>query len=138
MPIIQIMCALGWEDLDPPEGGEIFAATLGTAPNRYCIIQFNEIEHTQSSNHVTSQIVLRETSNDIEIHIKELQSDGGFHSIGVENIDGSTGTSISFSKNNIYQKGYLLQFQNQILKSPDVLFVYFRDVDERAMTMALM
>jgi len=124
--------ALGWEDLDPPEGGKIFAATLGTAPNRYCIIQFNEIEHTQSSNHVTSQIVLRETSNDIEIHIKELQSDGGFHSIGVENIDGSTGTSISFSKNNIYQKGYLLQFQNQNLdKDPDVLFVYFRDVDEK-------
>lgn len=124
--------SLGWEDLDPPEGGEIFTKTFGTPPNRYCIIQFNEIEHTQSSNHVTSQIILKETSNEIEIHVKELQSDGGYHSIGVENIDGSVGLGISFSKNNIYQKSYQLSYQNQNLsKDPDVLFVYFRDVDEK-------
>jgi hypothetical protein len=124
--------SLGWEDLDPPEGGQIFAKTFGTAPNRFCIIQFDEIEHTQSSNHVSSQIVLRESSNEIEIHVKEIESDGGYHSIGLENIDGSVGLGVSFSKNNVYQESYKLTYQSQNLsKDPDVLFVYFRDVDEK-------
>ena len=124
--------SLGWEDLDPPQGGQIFAKTFGSAPNRYCIIQFEEIEHTQSSNHVSSQIILRESSNEIEINVKELQSDGDYHSIGVENADGSVGLGISFTKNNIYEESYKLTYQSQNLsKDPDVLFVYFRDVDEK-------
>lgn len=81
-----------WEDLDPGEAGSgLYYETLGTAPNRVFIIQFSNVQHYPSANPVTMQYKLFETTNDIEVHYEAAPSDGGTHSAGIENTDGTLG-----------------------------------------------
>jgi hypothetical protein len=81
-----------WEDLDPAEAGSgLYYQTLGTAPNRVFIVQFSNVQHYPSGNAVTMQYKLFETSNDIEVHYQAAPSDGGTHSAGIENQDGTIG-----------------------------------------------
>lgn len=60
-----------WDDLytdDSYGGGEIFAQTVGTAPNRIFIIQYDEVTHYDSEDAdyvVTFQLALCEGSNNI-------------------------------------------------------------------------
>ncbi|MDX1408331.1 MAG: hypothetical protein R3330_09360, partial [Saprospiraceae bacterium] len=81
-----------WEDLDPPEGsGEIYYELLGSAPNRYFVVQFNDVEHFPSGNAVTFQYKLFEGTNIIEVHYQTAVSDGGTHTAGIEDQSGSEG-----------------------------------------------
>lgn len=81
-----------WEDLDPGEvGAEIYYATLGTAPHRRFITQFTNVQHWPSGNPVTFQIKLFEGSDNIEVHYMDPATDGGTHSAGIENREGSLG-----------------------------------------------
>ncbi len=86
-----------WEDLDPPElGSGLYYETRGTAPNRRFIVQFTDVQHFPSGNPVTFQYKLFEGSNLIEVHYAAAPSDGGTHSAGVENQDGTLGTQYYF------------------------------------------
>jgi hypothetical protein len=78
-----IACA--WEDLYPPAGGTISYSTIGTAPNRILIVNFSNIQHFSIGNPVTSQILLYEGTNIIDIHTTAMPSDGGSHTMGIEN-----------------------------------------------------
>jgi hypothetical protein len=80
-----------WEDLNPSAGGTVHYQTLGTAPNRVFIVQFTNIPHFGGGNLVTMQWKLFETSNVIEVHYQAAPSDGGTHSAGIENADGTLG-----------------------------------------------
>jgi hypothetical protein len=80
-----------WEDLSPNLGGSIHFQTLGTAPDRYFIVQFTDIPHFGGGNLVTKQYKLFEGSNYIEIHYQAAPSDGGTHSAGIENATGTAG-----------------------------------------------
>ncbi len=80
-----------WEDLNPSAGGTVHYQTMGTAPNRYVIVQYTAIQHYSSGNPVTMQFKLFETSNVIEVHYQAAPSDGGTHSAGIENQDGTVG-----------------------------------------------
>jgi hypothetical protein len=80
-----------WEDLFPPGGGSIKYQLLGSAPNRYMIVQYTNIQHYPSGNPVTMQVKLFEGTNVIEVHYQSAPSDGGTHSAGVENEDGTVG-----------------------------------------------
>lgn len=80
-----------WEDLDPPEGGTITYETLGTAPNRRFIVQFQNIVHWWNNNPCTFEFKLFETSGNIEVHYNSINSDGGTHSAGIENQAGNDG-----------------------------------------------
>jgi hypothetical protein len=82
------LIALGWTDLIPRNGGSISYATIGSAPNRILIVQFDNIQnYGDSSKTVTSQIKLFEGSNDIEIHSENVE--GNNMTQGIENTDGS-------------------------------------------------
>jgi hypothetical protein len=61
------MIASAWTDLDPSQGGTIRYAQLGTAPTRSLLISFNCIFHKTGQGPVTSEILLCESSNVIEI-----------------------------------------------------------------------
>ena len=87
-----IACA--WEDLYPPAGGSISYSTIGTAPNRILVVQYSNIQHFSSGNPVTSQILLYESSNIIEIHTASMPSDGGSHTMGIENASGTLATVV--------------------------------------------
>ncbi|HIO73378.1 MAG TPA: T9SS type A sorting domain-containing protein [Flavobacteriales bacterium] len=88
------LIAFAWEDLDPgtPGGGTIEYFTKGTAPNRTLIVNFIGVPHWPGPSpnlDVTSQVVLYETTNVIEIHTTNMTTDGGLHTMGIENMDGS-------------------------------------------------
>ena len=85
-----------WEDLNPSGGGTVHYQTLGTAPNRVFILQFTNIPHYPSGNPVTMQYKLFETTNVIEVHYQAAPSDGGTHSAGIENADGTVGVQYSY------------------------------------------
>jgi len=80
-----------WEDMNPSLGGTVHYQTLGSAPNRYAIVQFTNIQHYGGGNAQTVQYKLYEGSNVIEVHYQAAPSDGGTHSAGIENQDGTVG-----------------------------------------------
>ncbi len=86
------LIAFAWEDLDPDGGnaGTISYWTQGTSPNRKCIIDFDAVPHYPgTSYYVTSQVVLYEGCGLIEIHTTSMPSDGGTHTMGIENSNGT-------------------------------------------------
>jgi subtilisin family serine protease len=80
-----------WEDLNPSGGGTIHYQVMGDAPSRYFIVQFTDVPHFGGGNLVTKQYKLFEGSNNIEVHYLAAPSDGGTHSAGIENHDGTIG-----------------------------------------------
>ncbi|CAA6823376.1 MAG: internalin, putative [uncultured Aureispira sp.] len=79
--------ALGWEDLDISNGGSINYYIVGTAPNRQLVVNFNGIQNWAGLTSVTSQAILNESDNSIEIHITENTLP--FSTIGIENGNGT-------------------------------------------------
>lgn len=64
-----------YEALDLSIGGSIYYTTVGTAPNRQFIVNYNNIPlRTCSIDKATFQVVLYETTNIIEIFIKDKPS----------------------------------------------------------------
>lgn len=66
-----------WQDIDPSVSGVIRTSTEGTAPNRVFIVKFDDVAMFSSSCNTdvfAGQIMLYETSNNIEIHIGEKTS----------------------------------------------------------------
>ena len=82
-----------WDDLvlgsGPP--GTIFYETLGTAPDRYLVIQFHEVRYIASSddNPIEFEVILYEGTNDIVFQYDDLtngsSNDGGVSAtIGIQ------------------------------------------------------
>ncbi|HEY5648539.1 MAG TPA: hypothetical protein VIU33_03505, partial [Nitrospiria bacterium] len=82
------LIAAYWEDLDPSVGGLISYGTVGAAPNRKFIVEFDQVPHAPAGNPVSFQIQLLEGSNEIEIYCLSCPSDGGNHTQGIETISG--------------------------------------------------
>lgn len=80
-----------WEDLDPPEGGSITFQTLGAAPNRVFIVQFDAIEHFNGGTPTWFEFKIFEGTSTIEVHYLDAASDGETHSAGIENRIGAIG-----------------------------------------------
>ena len=101
-------CIMGpYQDIDPSLGGTIKYQIIGAAPCRMFVISYNDIPMFDSDNFLsdcsgdkaTSQIVLYETTNVIEIYIaKKTACPGGFFSsgwnggLGSEGIQNAAGT----------------------------------------------
>jgi N-acetylneuraminic acid mutarotase len=81
--------AAAWTDLYPPGGGGIFYETRGQAPNRFLVVAYQNLSWCCEfgGNRVTTQIVLYEGSNAIEIHTAN-QSVGHIYTQGVEDANG--------------------------------------------------
>jgi hypothetical protein len=78
-----------WEDMNPSGGGTHHYQVLGSAPNRRLIFQVTNVPHYSSGNPVTLQYKLYEGTNAIEVHYQAAPSDGGTHTAGIENQDGT-------------------------------------------------
>ena len=86
------LIALAWEDYDPSVGGIIDYYTTGIAPNRKLIVNFTNVPHFGGGGGaLSSQLVLNETTNVIEIFTTSQISDGGLHTMGIEDISGTIG-----------------------------------------------
>ncbi len=82
--------AFAWEDINPSAGGTIRYETVGTAPDRKLVMEFDDVPFYGTSNGVTSQIHLFEGSNRVEIHSESIPADGNTTQ-GVENNGGTEG-----------------------------------------------
>ncbi|MES2800792.1 MAG: HYR domain-containing protein [Bacteroidota bacterium] len=90
---INNLIAFSWNDLYPPGAGSITYETVGVSPNRQLLVNFNGIPHCcgGAPPYNTGQIILYESSNNIEIHSTEVSDDGSIHTQGIENEDGTIG-----------------------------------------------
>jgi hypothetical protein len=86
-----------WHDIDPGLGGVMQYTVLGTTPNRRFVLSFENIPlYSCGANPATDfsgQIKVFETSNTIEIHIKQKKTCPGHNSggavMGLHNFDGT-------------------------------------------------
>ena len=62
-------------DLEPNAGGTINYQTVGTAPNRQFVLNFNNVPYYASTNTVTVQVVIDEATGFIEIHSNRIEAD---------------------------------------------------------------
>ncbi|AXG68305.1 HYR domain protein [Kordia sp. SMS9] len=84
------LIAFDWDDYDPESGGTIRYETIGTAPNRILIMDFDDVAHIDDDTQgTTTQVKLFETSNRIEIHATSISDLGYDKTQGLENIDGT-------------------------------------------------
>jgi hypothetical protein len=78
-----------WDDLYPPGAGQILHQTLGVAPNRRFVVSYVGIPYCCGTTpEVTTQVILYETTNVIEIHSLSINNT----SPGTMGIENSTGT----------------------------------------------
>jgi len=92
--------AFNWNDLDPSAtgSGTISYGVVGLAPNRKFIVSYTNVpiwNYLSSLN--TSEIILYETTNIIEIHTGIASSNGNglTGTEGIENATGTTGVTVS-------------------------------------------
>ena len=104
------MIAFCWNDLNPGAGGTVQYFTTGTMPNRKLVVNFNNVPYFSGGSPITSQVVLYETSNFIEIHTTAVSGNSNTQTMGVENAAGTTATTVPgrngvvWSANNDYVK----------------------------------
>jgi len=83
------LIAAAWDDLYPPGAGAVRYQTQGVAPNRRFIVEWSNVPFCcGTAPAVTSQAILYEGSNRIEIHSGSISS----ISPGTQGIENSTGT----------------------------------------------
>ncbi len=87
-----------WHDMNPSSGGSVRTSTLGTAPNRVFIAKYFSVAMFSCTfSTYTGQIMLYETSNNIEIHIEDKPVCFGWNSgagiMGLNNFDGTIAVS---------------------------------------------
>lgn len=83
------LIAFAWTDLNPENGGTIKYVTLGTTPNRVCVIDISDLPYYNGGGTVNTQIKLFETTNTIEIHSTDIPTTFDIKTMGVENEDGT-------------------------------------------------
>jgi len=100
-----------WQDLYMPAGGTIYTETIGTAPNRICVIYFDGLSLFSSQCQTASQcftgsVLLYETSNIIETHISNKTTcafwGSGTASHGLNNINGTIGHVVPGRNNSVW------------------------------------
>lgn len=97
-----------WEDLNLPQGN-IRYETLGVAPDREFVVGFYDNPHFFEGVPVTFEMILHESTNNIEFQYGDAPSDGGTHTVGVENLNGTLATLVSYGDIGYSQEGFLLE-----------------------------
>jgi hypothetical protein len=85
---INNIIAVAWTDLNPSAGGQISYETRGKAPRRRLIVSFDQVPWFAGPTAVTTQAILYEKTNKIEVHT-DVQLAGRIYTQGVENADGT-------------------------------------------------
>jgi hypothetical protein len=90
------LIALAWEDWNPGNGGTITYTTLGSSPNRTLFVRYASVPHYgNGGSPLTAQLQLHESTNIIAIHTTSMTTDGGGHTMGLENSGGTAAFVVS-------------------------------------------
>lgn len=75
-----------WGNLNPGQGGSVYYHTLGSAPNRRFVVQYEAVRENGSSRTYTFQIKLFERTHVIETHYKSIAGGSNIRwTAGIEN-----------------------------------------------------
>lgn len=90
-----------WDDFNPDNGGTIRYQTFGSAPNRYLVVEWNQVPlYYSPSDQQMFQAILYEGSNDIKFQYPDTrEGDYGnrtYGSVGIENAAGTIGLSYPY------------------------------------------
>jgi hypothetical protein len=90
-----------WDDLAMGSEGKMLYTTIGTSPNRKCIVQWTNMRFPSDLLLGTFLVILYEGSNNIQLQYRSIISShsmahGAFATIGLENSDGSAGVLYSY------------------------------------------
>ncbi len=93
--------AIYWDDMDldtlPTGQHGIYYETLGVAPNRQLVIEWNNMSDLSSSDHMNLEIILCE-NGDIWMQYLTLNGwDGADATVGIENSGGNVGCEYSYN-----------------------------------------
>ncbi|MFQ5409969.1 MAG: S8 family serine peptidase, partial [Anaerolineales bacterium] len=102
-----------WDDLNPYFAGDIFVKTLGSAPNRKFVVQWNNVPHYSQEGAHTFEAVLYEGSNEIVFQYGAMSgayADGNSATIGLEFAGGTAGSQFSYNAAGAVYDGLALKF----------------------------
>jgi len=85
-----------WADLDPSSFGAIYYQTLGTAPNRRFIVEFDRVPLFTGNPKTTWEIILYESRHEIQVQYSSAGSGVQTAAAGIENADGTVGVGWRF------------------------------------------
>ena len=99
-----------WEDLNFPQGNIRFALleTIGSPGNRQFVVGFYNVPHFDNGPRVTFEIILHEKGSAIELQYGLAPSDGGIHTVGIENVDGTIGLQIANRDVSFENQGFFI------------------------------
>jgi hypothetical protein len=90
-----------WEDFDPGQGGSIRFKTLGSAPNRYLVVEWQGVRLYADTGIQSVEAVLYEGSNQIRFQYPNTRSgvrgDLTLATVGLENDDGTIGITYPYT-----------------------------------------
>jgi hypothetical protein len=99
---------------------------MGSPGNYEFVIGFYEVPHFNNGPRVTFEVILHEDNNAIELQYGEAPTDGGIHSVGIENVDGTIGLQIAYGNSiEFFNQGFLIKpptiVEKTIVNGPDLL-----------------
>jgi hypothetical protein len=99
-----------WEDLNAPAGNIRYAlhGTVGPPGDRQFVVGFYSISHYFDGPRVTFEIILHEKGSAIELQYGAAPSDGGTHTVGIENADGTIGLQIARGNVSFNNQGFFI------------------------------
>lgn len=113
-----------WEDLNGPQGN-IRYQTTGSPGSREFIVGFYDVHHFRDGSQVTFEMILHEGSNAVELQYGSAPSDGGTHTVGIGNADGTIGLQIAHGNVSFNNQGFLIstaQFEEFTVTRAEVSF----------------
>jgi hypothetical protein len=84
-----------WDDFNPGAAGDVYFATLGTAPNRRFIVSWQNVPQFANTDSNSFQVALMEGTNKLEFRYGTITpAVPGDYTVGVESATGVNGTAI--------------------------------------------
>ncbi|MCA0232701.1 MAG: T9SS type A sorting domain-containing protein [Bacteroidetes bacterium] len=124
------LIAVAWDYLSPSDGGSVDYFTTGTAPNRRMVINYTGIPVCCSSTfpNVNTQLILKETSNVIEIHTTSTTGVTPA-TMGVENADGTSAVAVPGRNRSTWTATNDFVSFTPVSIPVDTLTTFYRDQD---------
>ena len=105
-----------WDDLNPLVGGTVRMGTVGTYPERKLVISWVGVPHYWSTNPLTFQVLLCETTGDIIFQYLDVQAGdllygaGRSATVGVENATGAVARKYSYNGSSLLSNNQAILF----------------------------
>jgi thermitase len=125
-----------WDDLNPAAGGGIYYTTLGDAPDRRFVVEWNGVPRFSpgSPNYgegaLTFEVVLVEGSGDILFQYQTLSgpgASGGSATVGIEYATGASGVQYAYNTPDSLQESMAIKFSPSTAPAcaPAAQWVYY-------------